>query len=161
MIPLLKERLFLSLANNIKQESFVPVVDPNLSLKNVRRINKYRKSKTSNSHIDSLRKELDHHKKVNARLHSDVSSLKSTVDVFSSTIQTHDVRSAVAHSIIEKKAIIKSLRFEIKNLKEVAFDAFSSNEISKKNYSYLLDYISKIEKILHQKEVDITASMLL
>ncbi|MBN1175177.1 hypothetical protein JXA48_00895 [Candidatus Woesearchaeota archaeon] len=161
MIPILKEKLFLSLVKNAKHEDIQPVFISNLSPRNAARVHKYRQKKSSKVVVHKLKKEVSHHKSVNEELKKDIDSLKKTVDLFSKTLEKHDKRKEVASDIIEKKEVLNQLKSDLNNLKEIALEAKKDKDISITQWKSISKYIENLESIVHKKESDIDASMLL
>lgn len=161
MIPILKEKLFLSLVKNVKRDNVKPIHISNLSPKNAARVQKYRKAKNSKVAVYKLKKEVYHHKYVNKELKKDIASLKKTVNLFSKTIEKHDLRKEVANNIIRKKSILDQLKLDLINLKKIALEAKNSKDISVVDWRLISNNIKNLESIVQKKESDIDASMLL
>jgi len=163
MIPLIRNQLFASLSSNAKtifpkvEEATVLPVSP----KNLNRIKKLRQSKRSEMEIKKLKQELYHHRNVNSKLTKDIDVLKKTVELFASTIETHDSRMAVASNILERKTILGDLSSELDDLTAVALDVKKDGDISDEQWVFLSDYVDKLRSMIHKKEADIDASMLL
>lgn len=161
MIPLIKEKLFLSLVKNAKHDDMKPVFISNLSPRNAVRVHKYRQSKSSKNVVHKLKKEVSHHKSVNEELRKDIDSLKKTVELFSKTLETHDKRKEVASDIIKKKSILEQLKSDLSNLKDIALEAKKDKDISASDWKSISKYIEGLENLVHKKESDIDASLLL
>lgn len=161
MNPLIKEKLFLSLSKNAKLEGIESVPVMKLSSKNAKRVHKYRQSKKSKSRVEKLSEEISLHKKRNSELTNDIKSLKRTVDLFSSIIDKHDKRKHVASNIIKRKDILEKLKSELEALSSAASEAKADKDISARELKSISNYVEKLKLVVHKKESDIDASMLL
>lgn len=153
MNPLIKQRFFVTLSNTAKVISGKPVFltnNINVSLKNTRRIQRYREAKAREDVISDLMAKVEKHKKAHDTLKSAVDSL---TDSISSTIKSHDDHRMAISAIKKKLKLLHSLKKDVAILKSITLESYSHKDIDLNQFKSLNQHISKIEKYLGKKEI--------